>query len=257
MNRWFSPAVNRGVGNPLSGRMFFFPSQHLPPFLTKISQTWEVSWIAKLKNLEIQAMFYRTFKKCWMWTHVYIIYSKNHPKLYCHTFFALPFKRLRDSGDGFSRFGNRPRKAVCKGRFLSMKSAKKNAEAPQGKEFHVGLTTNGRLFQSKNLFYHNSTNGFNVGPSTWILQRYPGFKIAQRASWKPAETTSSSSSCLTVSKKNTARIDTTQIDCFRRPFCWRDQQVVNDTPYEFLKSRGSNFFTWRPGPNSLRLVPNP
>lgn len=155
-----------------------------------------------------------------MWTHVYIyIYIQ---KTIRRVLPAIHFSRfpLRGCGIvvmGFQVWKPSP-KGSCKGRFLSMKSAAKNAEAPQGKEVHFGLTTNGQLFQSKNLFYHNSTNGFNVGPSTWILQRYPGFKIAQRASWKPAETTSSSSSCLTVSKKNTARIDTTQIDCFRRPF---------------------------------------
>ena len=44
--------------------------------------------------------------------------------------------------------------------------------------------------------------GSMLDPSTWILQRYSGFKIAQRGfGFKPAETTSSSSSCLTVSKK--------------------------------------------------------
>ena len=152
-----------------------------------------------------------------MWTHVYI--QKTIRRVLPAIHFSLfPLRGCGIVVMGFPALETVPERQFAKVVFCRWKVPKKRWGPPRKKSSIFGLTTNGQLFQSKNLFYHNSMNGFNVGPSTWILQRYPGFKIAQRASWKPAETTSSSSSCLSVSKKNTARIDTTQIDCFRRPF---------------------------------------
>lgn len=219
MNRWiddFHPLWTEVLASP-------FPVECLQihlntsPLLPKISQLGRFHESQSLTTLEIQAIFYRTFKKCKMWTHVCFL-QKTHPT--CTAMHFSPFS-LRGCGIvvmGFPGLETVPERQFAKVVFCDEKCFQ-NAEAPKEKSSIFGLTTNGQFFQSKNLFYHNSMNGFNVGPSTWILQRYPGFKIAQRASWKPAETTSSSSSCLTVSKKNTARIDTTQIDCFRRPFC--------------------------------------
>lgn len=132
------------------------------------------------------------------------IYSKNHPTCTaCHTFFALPFKRLRDSGDGFSRFGNRPRKAVAKVVFCRWKVLPRTLRPPKEKRSILGWRQMDNFSNPRICFIIIQRMGSMLDPSTWMLQRYPGFKIAQRASWKPAETTSSSSSCLTVSKKNT------------------------------------------------------
>ena len=163
MNRWiddFHPLWTEVLASPFPVKCLQIHLNTSPPFYQNLT-TWEVSWIAKFNNPGDQAMFYRTNARC---EHMFFSFKKFIRRVLPAIHFS-PFP-LRGCGIvvmGFPGLETVPERQLQRS-FSVDEKCFQNAEAPQAKEFHVGLTTNGQLFQSKNLFYHNSTNGFNVGP---------------------------------------------------------------------------------------------